>query len=272
MSDIWENFFKNSGVWKGCFNRFTPGGKLVSVTPSCLTLARSGDTSASFQIVRYPEGKAAEEFKTEFSSINRSSIFFPDGSFSKGSMQLSPFSEFVAELSLTLPSERLRLVQAFQPGGGGDYLVLIQETREGCEQIQRPRVSFDRLCGLWRGQAMTYLNNWFALDPVDTESKLERLPSGQWLYSWQVGSDRGQAQARLDGSRLLFEQDGQPYQLLLLPYGGASLCPIAIQRHAPFRCELMFFVDSTIRLRIIRRYLSDGSWVDQSLIREEKID
>ena len=118
MSDvIWENFFKNEGVWKGSFNRLTPDGVLVSATPSCLTLARTGDASASFQIVRYPEGQAPEEFSTEFATINRSSIFFPDGSFSKGSMQLSPFSEFVTELSLTLANERLRLVQGFQPGG-----------------------------------------------------------------------------------------------------------------------------------------------------------
>ncbi|MEM9487195.1 MAG: DUF3598 family protein, partial [Cyanobacteria bacterium P01_F01_bin.116] len=89
------------------------------------------------------------------------------------------------------------------------------------------------------------------------------------LQAWRAGPATGQSQAKLDGSRLLFEQTG--YQLLFLPNGGSSLCPQTIQRQTAFRCELGWLIEPTVRLRLTREYQADGSWAQSTWIKEEKV-
>ena len=125
MPNLWDNLFKNAGVWQGSFTRLEVDGTETSHTPSRLTLEKMGEARARFEVVRYPDGKEPQRTTTEFASINRSSMFCVDGSFTKGSMQWTSFSEFGTEFGLTLPNPRLRLVQLFKPGGDLNYFVLI---------------------------------------------------------------------------------------------------------------------------------------------------
>jgi hypothetical protein len=268
---LWENLFQNAGVWVGCFTRLTPDGTVVSDTPSRLTLERTSDTSARFQVCRYPDGQPPVEHQTEFATINRSSLFCTDGSFTKGSMQWSPVSDFGIEIGLTTPEARLRLVQIFQPGGALDYLVLIRETREGYTPVTRPDLSVEQLMGTWRGQAIVYTLNGVVADPVPTEQRLQTLADGRLHWSWQRGSEQGRWNGHQQGSRVLYDQQGCPYQLLLLPNGGATSCPRTIQPRTAFQCDLAWLLTPTTRLQLLRQYAADGSWSQHTWIQEEKV-
>ncbi|MEM6256480.1 MAG: DUF3598 family protein [Cyanobacteria bacterium P01_D01_bin.156] len=269
MATQWDNLFKNEGTWKGSFTKLTPDGTEVSDVPSILTLERTGDASARFQVTRYPTDQPPQETKTEFASINQSSLFCEDGSFTKGSVQWSPFSKFGTEFGLTLPNARFRLVQLFNPGGELADIVLIRETREGQFDIVRPVLSIDQLVGSWRGQAIIYRRDWSVSQPLSTELTITQQSSDSVLQTWQAGPATGQSQAKLQGSRLIFEKTNS--QLLFLPNGGSALCPQTIQRNTAFRCEVGWLINPNTRLRLTREYGADGSWVQQTWIKEEKI-
>ncbi|MBT9313615.1 DUF3598 family protein [Leptothoe kymatousa] len=268
MPNQWENLFKNEGTWKGSFTKLTPDGTEVSNVPSILTLERTSETSARFQVTRYPTGQPPQETKTEFASINQSSLFCEDGSFTKGSTQWSPFSQFGTEFGLTLPNARFRLVQLFNPGGALADIILIRETREGQADRIRAPLSMDQLVGTWRGQAIVYRRDWSVSQPFTTELNVSKQSADTVLQTWRAGPATGQSIAKVQGSRLLFETG---YQLLCLPNGGSSLCPQTIQRNTAFRCEVGWLIEPNIRLRLTREYEADGSWGQQTWIREEKI-
>lgn len=272
MPNLWDNLFKNAGTWEGSFTRVEADGTETSNTPSRLTLEKVGESRAKFQVERYPDGKEVERTATEFSSINRSSMFCEDGSFTKGSMQWSSFSEFGTEFGLTLPNARLRLVQLYKQGGELNYFVLIRETREGQTEVVRPSLSTEQLMGTWKGQAITYFTDWFVAEPVSTEWTLS--PSSgvaQFEQAWRIGDKKGRSMGQQQGSRIFFHEGDLEYQLLLLPNGGSSLCPRTIQPRTAFRCELGWLISPTTRLRLIRAYKEDGSWAYQTLITEEKV-
>ena len=269
MPNQWDNLFKNEGTWKGSFTKLTPDGTEVSDVPSCLTLERTSATSARFQVTRYPTGQPPQEAKTEFASINRSSLFCEDGSFTKGSTQWSPVSKFGTEFGLTLPNARLRLVQLFKPGGQLSELVLIRETRAGQTDVVRPTLSVDQLLGTWQGQAISYRPDWSVSPPLTTELTVSQSSSNTICQTWRAGPVAGESHAKLEGSRLLFEQTG--YQLLFLANGGSSLCPQTIQRQTAFRCEIGWLIEPNMRLRLTREYQADGSWGQQTWIKEEKV-
>ena len=269
MPSQWDNLFKNEGAWKGRFTKLTPDGTEVSDVPSYLTLERTSAASARFQVTRYPTDQPPQESKSEFASINQSSLFCEDGSFTKGSVQWSPLSRFGTEFGLTLPNSRLRLVQLFEPGGQLSDLVLIRETREGQPEVVRPQLSVDQLLGTWQGQAITYRTDWSVSQPMATELTVAQSSPNTIVQTWRAGPATGQSQAKVDGSRLLFEQTG--YQLLFLPNGGSSLCPQTIQRQTAFRCELGWLIEPTVRLRLTREYQADGSWTQSTWIKEEKV-
>ncbi len=269
MPNQWDNLFKNEGTWKGSFTQLTPDGTEISNVPSCLTLERTSEASARFQVTRYPQGQPPQETKTEFASINQSSLFCENGSFTKGSVQWSPFSKFGTEFGLTLPNARFRLVQLFEPGGQLSNLVLIREIREGTAEIVRPQLAVDQLLGTWRGKAIAYRTDWSVSQPFETELTVSQLSSDRIMQTWQAGPAKGQSQAKVEGSRLLFEETG--YQLLFLPNGGSSLCPQTIQRQTAFRCEVGWLIEPNTRLRLTREYQADGSWAQQTWIKEEKI-
>ena len=269
MPNQWDNLFKNEGTWKGSFTSLTPDGTEVRDVPSCLTLERTGESSARFQVTRYPAGQPPQETKSEFASINQSSLFCEDGSFTKGSTQWSPFARFGTEFGLTLPKARFRLVQLFAPGGQLSDLVMIRETREGTTDSVRPKLSLDQLLGTWQGEAITYRTDWSVAQPLATELTVSQTSSNTVTQTWRAGPATGQSQAQLQGACLLFEQTG--YQLLFLPNGGSSLCPHHIQRQTAFRCEVGWLIEPTVRLRLTREYDANGSWTQQTWIKEEKV-
>lgn len=245
-----------------------PDGTAVSDVPSCIILERTSAASARFQVTRYPPDQPPQASNTEFASINQSSLFCEDGSFTKGSTQWSPIAKFGTEFGLTLPNARLRLVQLFEGDRLSD-LVLIRETRAGTPTHGRPPLSVDQLLGTWRGQAITYRSDWSISPPMATELTVSQPSPNTVVQTWQAGPATGKSQASLDGERLIFDQTG--YQLLFLPNGGSSLCPQTIQRQTAFRCEIGWLITPHTRLRLTREYRADGSWAQQTWIKEDKV-
>ena len=159
--------------------------------------------------------------------------------------------------------------QCSEPGGQLSTLVLIRETRAGETEVVRPALSVDQLLGTWRGEAITYRTDWSVSKPMATELTVSQSSSNTILQTWCAGPAKGSSHAKIAGSRLIFEQTG--YQLLFLPNGGSSLCPQAIQRQTAFRCEIGWLIEPNTRLRLTREYRNDGSWAQQTLIKEKKV-
>ncbi|MDA0865417.1 MAG: DUF3598 family protein, partial [Cyanobacteria bacterium] len=120
MATNWENFLKNQGEWRGSFTQVSLQGDLLESTPSILTLEPSeNDTLVTFRLRRFgPEGydtPPIQDYQQEYRSLGRQIIFFGTGAFSKGSLQLPPFSAFGAEYGFVAGDRRSRLVQLYTP-------------------------------------------------------------------------------------------------------------------------------------------------------------
>lgn len=271
MPSQWENLFKNVGTWNGSFTRLTPDGTVVSNTPSCLTLEQTSEVSAQLNLTRYPEGKPPLVQNMAFTRLIPGLIFCEDGSFTQGSLQWGPRSQFGSEFGLTLPHARLRLVQMYEQGTDLSYLALIRETRAGEETFALPDLTLDQLLGTWRGEAVTYTTDGTTLAPYKTEIQIQRDGRDRVTQTLRYGDQTLQSSAQVDGSRLLFEQGNIPYQLLLLPQGGSALCPQKIPTVSALVCEVGWLINPTTRLRLVRQYKPDGRWAGQTWIREQKI-
>ncbi|WP_373539360.1 hypothetical protein [Chamaesiphon sp.] len=64
-------------------------------------------------------------------------------------------------------------------------------------------------------------------------------------------------------------EDGQSYQLLLLPDGGYTTTPTQIRLGCPFCLEIGWIYQPGKRQRLVRRYDSTGKWCGASFISEE---
>jgi hypothetical protein len=92
MLTQWECLLKNLGEWQGSFTRFSPQGEQLNDTPTVVSLEGLNNHQTIRQIVRYlPPDQAVNEKVLEYSSLNRSTLFFENGAFSQGSIQWGPF-------------------------------------------------------------------------------------------------------------------------------------------------------------------------------------
>ncbi|MBD0363613.1 MAG: DUF3598 family protein, partial [Coleofasciculus sp. C3-bin4] len=99
MPSQWECLLKNLGEWQGSFTRFSSQGEQLEDTPSVVSLEGLNENQTIRQTLRFlPPDQPVDEKVLEYSSLNRSVLFFENGAFSQGSMQWAPFSEFGAEL------------------------------------------------------------------------------------------------------------------------------------------------------------------------------
>jgi hypothetical protein len=151
MESNWENFLKNLGEWVGSFTQVSTDGELLSSTPSILKLEGLEDN----QLVRFRVRRFATDIGEqptvdtiqEYRSLGRQAVFFETGAFSKGSLQVAPFSEFGAEYGFVAGDRRSRLVQLFGKQGSFDSLTLIREIRSGTEATLRPDLTVAQLVG-----------------------------------------------------------------------------------------------------------------------------
>ncbi len=270
----WDCFLKNLGVWQGSFSHFSPQGDLQNDVPSLLTLENIAD-QISDQTVRLTlqrfatTGEPIADLVQEYSSLNRSILFFETGAFSQGSIQYGPFSEFGAELAFLAGDRRLRMVQQFDQAGQFAKLTLIREHRSSVSLSPLPDLTPDQLVGTWQGTAVTIFPDWRPAIRYETQLIVER--EGDRLHQQLSAPGLEFAStAQIEGTVLQFQQGKYPIQVVLLPGGASSNTPLVIPRSQPFFLEAGWLIQPDLRQRMIRNYDARGGWYSLTLITERK--
>ncbi|MBJ7900519.1 MAG: DUF3598 family protein [Cyanobacteria bacterium RI_101] len=272
MGSNWENFLKNQGEWRGSFTQVSPRGEILGSTPSILNLEPfENNQKMRFRIRRFGEDGETPTYdhSQEYSSLGRQILFFDTGAFSKGSLQAAPFAEFGAEFGFIDGDRRLRLVQLFDKDLKLASLTLIREFRAGSAAQENPPLTLEDLWGTWRGTAYAAYGD---LREPETGSTVLTLTQGadsslaELSLAW--GGHKHQAQAEIQGNRLLFQ--GGERQILLLPDGASCNLPLTVPLRQPFFVEAGWLLAPNRRQRLIRFYDAGGAWVSSTLVLEER--
>jgi hypothetical protein len=272
----WKNFLKNRGEWHGSFSQIAPSGELLDSVASILTIeVQEGDRLALFRLNRYSVGGYSEppisETVQEYRSIGRQNIFFDTGSFSKGTIQLAPFADFVTEFGFIHQDRRLRFVQLFDSAHGFTRLVLIRECRHQSNQPERQVLTIDQLLGEWEGEATTAYADLRDPETSKTHLKIKQISADQLEQTLSWHNQTICSIAKVSANKLRFENEIATREMLLLPDGGSSDVPLTIPRHQPFFVEVGWMLSDRDRQRLIRNYTDQGEWVSSIHIIERKI-
>ncbi|MBD3885261.1 DUF3598 family protein [Phormidium tenue FACHB-886] len=269
-SSQWDCLLRNLGAWQGSFARLSPHGVLEEEIPSLVTLEGLHNNQTVHQTVQHfsAAGDRIYNKELEYSTLNRSTLFFETGAFSQGSLQFGPFSEFGAELGFIAGDRRLRLVQLFNTASQLDRFTLIREHRQGTPAAARPPLTVEQLLGDWQGEAITLYPDWRTPDRYATTLSIRREGDRliQQLTAPQLALT---STATIDGSTLRFEQS-HPIQVLLLPDGASANTPLVIPKGQPFLLEAGWLLADNLRQRMIRRYDAQGGWSSLTLVTEKR--
>ncbi|MFM7427557.1 MAG: DUF3598 family protein [Elainella sp.] len=267
----WQRLLKNVGVWQGSFTRLSATGELQANSPSCVTLEPLNQGQTMRQTIRqFTEAEETYSRVLEYSSLNRGTLFFADGSFSQGSLQFGPLSEFGAEFGFIAQDRRLRLVQQFDKDSQLAQFTLIREHRQGSSGAERPPLTPDQLVGEWQGEAVTLYPDWRESPSYPTRLKIT-LQDNQLTQQLSLPELAFTSRARVEGSLLLFEQGRHPIQVLLLPDGASANTPLRLPPSQPFLLEAGWLIQDQLRQRMIRSYDAKGEWVSLTLVTERKL-
>ncbi|WP_138501716.1 DUF3598 family protein [Nostoc sp. PA-18-2419] len=268
MKSQWECFLQNLGVWEGSFAGISPQGTLLDDTPSRLSLEGLNNN----ETVRLTLSRSEKnDLVREYSSLGRSLLFFENGSFSEGVIQIGPFSEFGAEFAFVHENRRLRFVQLFDKSSQFNKLVLIREHLAGTPAAERPPLQLDDLLGEWQGQAVTIYPDWRSPDTYSTTLKLQLDDTGRLIQSTFFGERTITSTGSIKGSIVLFDENPEKQiQVLLLPDGGSIVSPLKVQLRQPLFLEAGWLIQPNLRQRMIRSYNEKGEWVSLTLVTEER--
>jgi hypothetical protein len=276
MPSQWECLLKNLGEWQGSFTRFSPQGELLEDTPTVVSFETLNANQTMRQVVRrLPPDQPVDEKILEYSSLNRSILFFENGAFSQGSMQWGPFSEFGAELGLIAGNRRLRLVQLFNKNSQLDRLTLIREKLAGTNEPERPALTLEQLLGEWQGEAITIYPDQRSPDTYPTHLAIEQETSGSIIQELKFGTGAStrsiRSSAKINGAILYFDQSPLPTQIVMLPDGASSNCPLQIKPGHQFVLEVGWLIQPNYRQRLVRAYSDKGEWTSLTLVTEKKL-
>lgn len=282
MRSQWDSLLQNLGTWEGSFTKLSPQGDLMVETPTVVVLEGLNNDQIIRQTIRrlVPKAEApsqheAQEQVLEYSSLNRSILFFEDGAFSQGSLQLGPLAEFGAELGLIAGDRRLRVVIMFNRQSHLEQITLIREKRAGTEVPERLPLRVADLIGDWHGEAITIYPDWRSPDLYATQLQIRQTQPDQLTQTLTFGSGDStrsiSSTATIAESILRFEQGPQPVQVLLLSDGASVNCPTHLKLGQPFVLEAGWLIQPNLRQRIVRRYDAAGGWVSLTLVTEHKV-
>jgi Domain of unknown function (DUF3598) len=277
MNSNWDNFVKNLGEWPGSFTDISPTGEFLSSTSSILSLEKleNDQPLVSFRMRRYSDSSYSEppvsDYAQVYQTIGRQNVFFDTGAFSKGTIQLAPFSEFGAEYGFINEDRRWRCVQLFNAEHNFIKLVLMREFRSGSAATERPPLTVEQLIGQWAGQAVTAYADLRNPDINTTNLEIRRINGDRLEQKLSWGDRTISTTAKIVGHKLCFEDSENPREILLLPDGGSSNVPLQIQRHAPFFVEAGWLLAANERQRLMRSYNEKGEWISCTHIIEHKV-
>lgn len=282
MPSQWQCLLHNLGAWQGSFTRFSPQGVQQEDVPSLVTLAELEDNRRIQQTIQQfsATGEVIYDRVLEYASLNRSILFFENGAFSQGSIQAGALTAFGAELGLIAGNRRLRMVQQFDQNQLAQ-LTLIREQRQEQqigEQLasepqprqERPPLTPSQLVGTWAGEAVTLYPDW--RNPTRSSTRLVVSVEGEQLVQHLSTPEISfTSAARIEDTRLKFEQGQYPVQVLLLPDGASANTPLTLPQRLPFFLEAGWLLEDHLRQRMIRSYDAQGEWVSLTLVTERKI-
>lgn len=265
----WLRLLKNVGIWQGSFTQFSPNAQLVKNTPSELKLEGLNDNQSIKITVTKFDGNS-QPYVNEFTYLNRSTFFFAEGHFAKGSSQFSPYSIFGAEYGFLRDNRRCRMVQIYDNDGNLKEVTLIREFRKDSNAQERPPLLLAQLLGEWAGKAETLSSDWRNSDPYPTRLKVEKQGSKvvQTLTTPQFNLT---STGTINDSYLSFNDSGNEIRVLLLPDGASATLPLKINNRQPFFLEFAWLVEPNQRLRLIRQYDQQGVWSNITLVGEYKV-
>lgn len=282
MRSQWESFLQNLGEWEGSFTQFSPKGEWVEDIPSVINIEGLNNNEAARltlrRVVQNPKGgePVVNELVRVYQSLGRDILFFENGAFSQGSIQLAPFTEMGAEFGLIYQQRRLRLIQLFNKERNLANITLIREKLKNTNYPERPPLTLESLLGEWQGDAITIYPDWRSPDTYATHLQLKLENDGRvsQKLTWGTGINTQTitSRARVEGSILSFDESSQPMQVLLLPDGASSTSPLQIELRKPLFLEVGWLVEPEQRQRMIRRYNEKGEWVSLTLVTEYKVD
>jgi Domain of unknown function (DUF3598) len=275
MESNWANFLKNLGVWEGTFTQVATDGEILGSTPSILTLEGLEDNQlVRFRLRRFANNiteQPTADRSQEYTDLGRQAVFFDTGAFSKGSLQVAPFSEFGAEYGFVGENRRSRLVQLFDQQGAFSSLTLIREIRSGSNATMRPNLTVNQLVGKWKGTAYNFYSDW--KDPDSYATSLEvSVIDGLLQQQISFGNRTITSSARIDDNQLHFEDGATPRRILLLPDGVSSNTPLQISHRQPFFVEAGWLLSDNERQRLMRNYNDKGEWISSTHVIEHRID
>jgi len=276
----WENFLQNLGEWHGSFTQLSTRGEVLQDTPSIISLEGFNDNKTVRLKLRLfspnPSGVGepeVSELVREYQALGRDMLFFENGAFSQGTIQLAPFSECGAELGFIYNYRRLRFIQLYNTDGNLSKLTLIREKQLDKNVPERPPLTVDDLLGEWEGEAVTMYPDWRSPDFYSTKMQLHLESSDRLVHKITFGSNATviSSSASIDGSVLHFNQGTSPVQVVLLPDGGSCTLPVKIELRKPLFFEAGWLVEPDLRFRMIRSYNERGEWVSLTLVTERKV-
>jgi Domain of unknown function (DUF3598) len=274
MNSNWENFLKNLGEWEGTFTQISTDGEVLVSTPSLLTLAGLEDNQlVKFRLRRFANDiteQPTSDRVQEYRSLGRQAVFFDPGAFSKGSLQVAPYTEFGAEYGFVAEDRRSRLVQLFDKQNCFTSLTLIREIRSGTDVKLRPDLTVAQLLGKWAGTACTFYSDWQDPQTYATSLEVSQI-DGSLHHQLSFGDRTIAATARIDGNQLHFEEGSALRKVLLLPDGASSNTPLHISHRQPFFVEAGWLLSDNERQRLIRSYNDKGEWVSSTHVIEHKV-
>lgn len=274
MLSQWECFLKNLGEWHGSFTRLNAKGEEIEDTPSIVTLEGRQDNQAVHQVVHYmPKDKPTRDITVDYNStsLNRSILFFEDGTFCQGSMQWSPYSTFGAEFGMMEGDRRLRMVELYNGSSKLDKVTIIREKLPESTTLERPTLTVDSLLGEWQGEAITLYADLRNPDIFQSRLKIAQVGNKKIEQTLSFGSRDITSSARIEDNRLLFEDSSLPVQILLLPDGASCNCPLETKLGSRFVLEMGWLLEPNLRKRIMRTYDDKGTWIGCTLVTEKKV-
>ena len=260
MDDQWQNFLRNLGEWHGSFTGINRAGELQESTASILTLEQGDEERlVHFRLRRYgPEGSSGEPIRDnreDYRSLGRQVVFFSNGTFCKGTLQVAPGTVFGGEFGFVDGNRRHRLVQLHTPEGLFDGLVLIREFRAGSTAAEQPPLTAEQLLGSWQGEAETITADWPVADRCAASLAVEADGRGSLRLTRQYGSTHEQLSSG-DGS-----------QLMLLADAGYHRTPLQVSHRQAFSVEAGWIPEPGRLQCLIRRFDGTGAWQASTLLR-----
>ncbi|MEG4279183.1 DUF3598 family protein [Microcoleus sp. MON1_C1] len=276
----WENFLQNLGEWHGSFTQLSTRGEVLQDTPSIISLQGFNDNkNVRLKLRRFspnPSGGGepeVSELVREYQALGRDILFFENGAFSQGTIQLAPYSECGAEFGFIYNYRRLRFPLTYNTDGHLSKLILIREKQLDKNVPERPPLTVEDLLGEWEGEAVTMYPDWRSTDSYSTKMQLHLESSDRLVHKMTFGSNATviSSSASIDGSVLHFNEGASPVQVVLLPDGGSCTLPVKIELRKPLFFEAGWLVEPDLRFRMIRSYNERGEWVSLTLVTERKV-